>query len=410
MPHRAGSITETKKKESVSMQIEDHTLLSREKFNAKLVALYLFQYSLLIPVMAFVVPAAVVAVCGIFIIAMGMFTNKLQIRNFKIVVFILIMLFVLLLKMLQPGSSYMVIVYFLTIAGPGLYLMSVGFDSQSFLDFCGKLAVVNFLINWWNPFWSAGYEYMRFGYGMVPTVIFSYYIATSENTGNKAKGFFYKMLFIVSLAEVAVFGARGSFLAVLMYLAIDCLFVQKSSLQKTVWIFGGVLLYFFLPDIVELLISILSSFGKNSYSLKKIKMQLDSGFDAASSGRSQLYQNALYDIEDHPFLGNPITMGVEDNYVHNLFLEVTQEFGVIALVVLILFILGTVLKLSSKKTGQDHKIILNCLFSIAIGRLLFSSTLWKRPEFWLYVGFALLISERVVSNGRTMEGKDIRSL
>ena len=84
-------------------------------------------------------------------------------------------------------------------------------------------------------------------------------------------------------------------------------------------------------------------------------------------------------------------MSVADSdglYVHNLFLQVGRDFGVIA------FVLYSLFTLFNKKIPIEDRMILLVIFSLALGRLLFSSVLWKRPEFWMLVCFQLVITNR----------------
>ena len=161
-------------------------------------------------------------------------------------------------------------------------------------------------------------------------------------------------------------------------------------------------MYINITKIFSLVDLILNNVGIKSYAIMKFERQITRGFAAASSSRDSIYVEALRLIQKSPILGNTMSLDEEGgNYVHNVFLQVGQDLGVIALFVLVIFIVYALVQIGSKKKSVENRLIILALFSISIGRLMFSSTIWRRPEFWMLVCFVLNLK-------RNQENKSIR--
>lgn len=73
---------------------------------------------------------------------------------------------------------------------------------------------------------------MRFGYGMLLTVIFVYISMFSIKDERKTlvnkgtQNVFLMIIFIISLVETIIYGSRGALIVVLTFIAIDRLFIM----------------------------------------------------------------------------------------------------------------------------------------------------------------------------------------
>ena len=102
-----------------------------------------------------------------------------------------------------------------------------------------------------------------------------------------------------------------------------------------------------------------------------------------SSGRVRLYETAINVIQEHPLLGDKmITYDGDILYVHNLFLQVGRDFGVIAVVAVVVFVLYCLDLLATRKLSQINKTVIAIIFCVSVVRLMVSSIIWERPEFW----------------------------
>ena len=110
-----------------------------------------------------------------------------------------------------------------------------------------------------------------------------------------------------------------------------------------------------------------------------------------------MYSKALEKIKLSPWIGNPMSLDeTGGEYAHNLFLQVGEDLGVIAIIVLVFFLLYALYKIVTEKYTFEERMLIAVLFSTSIGRLLFSSTLWRRPEFWMLVSYVLVLPNRMI--------------
>lgn len=364
-----------------------------QRINSRILAMYLFQYSLLIPFMSFINGTILVAAFSFVLIVVEIIINrKVIINKINLLLYLLLLLF-LIFKTFYDGSELLVIEYFIMISIASLLVISFPFDGNAFLDFGYRLALLNFFLLSWNPFFGK-YEYMRFGYGMVLTVIFLFiklvYLKGFENA-------IFRILAIVVLSisflEIVLYGARGSIIVVILYLLLDFIFIHKEKIFRNITILCvGSLIYYNLVKILGLLQMLANRLGIYSYSLMKFQKQIEEGMTAASSGRSELYAEALQKIKLHPLIGNPIKISDEDGlYVHNIFLQVGQDLGVFAIVLVITLLIISLYLLQNNSIVLENKEVLAILFAVSIGRLLFSSILWRRPEYWLLISYTLIL-------------------
>lgn len=368
-----------------------------KSYNSRLVSLFLFQYSLLIPIMTFISPTVIIAGSGI-IILIGLFllNNRLTL-NSRITVFYLIMLSIICCKIVfVQGTSIQFLVVFLIYAIPPGIMMLYEFDKWAFLRDSFILSYINFFINFLDPFMPY-YNYMRFGYGMILTSIFLYIrIVYFKKEMNRGQFYFCGFILLSSVMEVFLYGARGSLLVYIIFITTDIFIIGKKRVFR-----NNILLIFIciivanIKRILMLFLAISKKIGIYSYSLTKYLMQLDKGWEYASSGRGLIYADAMEKIKAHPFIGNPVQSGIVDgNYAHNLFLQVGLDLGIGGIIVTLLFIIFSIILLATNRLIIEEKIVLAALFSISVGRLLVSSTLWERPEFWMYVCYIISISNR----------------
>lgn len=362
-------------------------------FNSTILALYVFQYSLLIPLMNFINGTLLVGISSALLLISQILYNRKIIINIYNGLFFFILFLVLIIKFFYDGSQILVIEYFCMISIVSLIIISFPFDEKKFLDIGFKLAIINFALIFSNPF-IGKYEYMRFGYGMVLTSMFVFikllYLKGFKNNCTRVLSI---IILIISLFEIILYGARGSIFVLVLFFVVDFLFIHKQKIIRNFSILVFLtFVYYNLVSILSYLQLLSNKFGIYSYSLMKFQKQIEEGVEAASSGRANLYVEALEKIKLHPIFGNPINVSEESGmYVHNLFLQVGQDLGVWAIFLVAFLIIISFYLLQKNSIELEKKEILAILFAIAIGRLMFSSILWRRPEFWLLVSYVFIL-------------------
>ncbi len=373
----------------------DKFIKNHEKINGKLMAFFLFQYSLLIPVMKYINPTILVSISGISIVLILFSVNSKKRVNLRIIFILTIIFLCMALNVLLTSARLYGIFTFLAVLLPISMMFLFPFDCWEFIQTCCALASINFFVICYIPF-VGKYQYMRFGYGMLLSAVFFYIRLTYDDKQyaykKRKSRIWYSILLLCSVTEMGIYGARGALLSFGLLFIIDWFILNKHRLfRNSIFLILIIFIYTKIGIILTIVELILQKLGIFSYAVRKFRMQFESGIFAASSGRNMLYKTAIDKIITHPWIGNGLDVAEKDDlYVHNLFLQVGQDFGIPAMIVLALFLISVLIHIKSEKVSLEVKIVYEVLFAISIGRLMVSSVLWRRPEFWMLVLFHLV--------------------
>lgn len=372
---------------------------TRKQYNSKICALFLMQYTLLIPLMSYIPPRLLVAICGVLLIC-GLVIKNGTCVNKNVCLFYYLFILIILLKIAISDSDLSTIGWIFVYTAPPVFVMAYGIDCEAFIRYCIKLSKLAFFFICWLPFTSA-YEYMRFGYGMVPVVIFCYLdVVYYLPKKDKKQLVFDIAVMILGSVEILIYGARGSLLTIILFLLLERFVVGRAFSAKNIILLAlGLLTWWKIVPILDYFEKISKRIGIYSYAITKFKMQITRGLAYASSGRDRLFEQAIEKIKEHPLLGNEIVLDESGGrYVHNLFLQVGVDMGIIFAAALTIFLIYVLCKIGSKKTAMDARIALCAFFSISVGRLLISSTIWRRPEFWMLISLCLTVESNKIGS------------
>lgn len=373
--------------------------------NAHIVSLFLFQYSLVMVLTKFYDSTIIAMGTMLVLVGCSVLINDFRLADRKCILWFFAILILLVVKcFLMRGNTLKLIFMYIQIAFPVLLIMTNGFNYEKFIRFSCKLAYINFFAIVLYPFMGE-FSYMRFGYGMLLTVIFMYVKISFFNVGRNA---FDVILFVGSFGMLLFYGARGAVFSFFLMVAIDRFLIRRKEFAKNATILAafGCVLYCF-SDILSVLQSLASIIGTRTYVLSKLRMQLESGAEAASSGRFRIYESAIDKIRDNWLFGDSMEIDFAQSgstYAHNLFLQAGLDFGVLGIVVMFLFVMYILWQIwhSPKRSAQCY--VLAILFSIAIGRLMFSSIIWRRPEFWMLLITSMTASNNIITK-KVYKGK-----
>ena len=365
--------------------------------NAKIIALFFMQYTFLIPVMQYVNPTAVVGVFSAGLMLMMLLTNSMKTINWRVAVLFgtLVLLFLVKVVVRQADVSTVAFVILFTLPAASLFLFP--FSYSACVDWLVRIARVSFFVIAWVPFFF-DFNYMRFGYGMLPVVILMYIdllYRRKEKTGNARirDTVMDAGILIASFAEMLVYGARGCLVALVLFVVMDRLLISKKHIVRNLILFilAAVILINIVP-ILDFAEEVTEKAGIESYTIAKFRMQITEGFESAASGRMRIYRKAIERFLNNPVFGGYINMNEEGgDYAHNLFLQVGEDFGAAAIAILLVFVGYAVYIIGRRQGVFDEKALLMLFFASSVGRLLFSSTLWRRPEFWMLVCMILTL-------------------
>ena len=361
--------------------------------NGIIVALFIFQYALLAFVMAYVSSSLVIAASSLLLIATLIVINGFAVKIDFYVILTSVSIIILLTIKVIFGSEVNVIISFIEYALPCALILSYPFSEKKTIETCMNIATVNFAITALIPFIQR-FDYMRFGYAMLPSMIFLYMKVTSCQ-GSYELWYRNKiidcLLIITGNIEILAFGNRGALFAFgLFFIMYEFVYNKRISYKKVLIIIVIAFVITNLPSILNVAAKQLNRFGISSRSVSQFGVQLEKGFDEASSGRSGLYKRAIEEIKQNPVFGSKIIMDQEkQDYFHNLFLQLLHDTGLVGLIPLVCLLVKCIEDIRKNRNGRYSALVVLALFSIAIGRLMFSSTLWLRPEFWLLTFYAV---------------------
>ncbi|NHN34328.1 O-antigen ligase family protein [Paenibacillus agricola] len=319
------------------------------------------------------------------------------------IIIILLSVFFLLFfffSYLQVGVNIYLIEYFQSFLIFGVisfFVVAQPFDHEKVLHYTmviyGFLSLVLLEMDIQNM--PAGNK-LGFGYLILPAILGSMYGLFKP----KLKPFiklFYLFIFIWYGYFMVLAGTRGAYFSIVLYVFI--LLYLKSNLNYKkfitllVLISISVVVYLNMMEILLNLKEILYSLNIDSNFIDKsiIKIQNDN----VDNGRYELYEIAFYSFSKSWMYGNGIGFFqyLNDIYVHNVFLEMLDEGGILLTIpVTICVIYGTFLMFLSKKIDKGHKLFLCFVFCLAIPKVMVSSIYWKEQSFWIFLMVTILLS------------------
>jgi len=233
---------------------------------------------------------------------------------------------------------------------------------------------------------------MGWAYSFVPGVLWGVALFMYSSFGEK------KTLILKLIATFDIFFCsyiilfntitRGAILAVLI--GVFFIFILKLNIAKRNLV---VLFILFFVFILWLLFDILlNELGLllSDYNIGAInKLLFLSDGDDISNGRDLLYEKAYKIISSSPIIGHGVGYYELYNniYVHQIFLQLMCEFGIIGMIVF-LFPIYRTLKSLYFSNASYYTIVMIILMTSTLVNLLFSSAHWLVPNFWLMYFFS----------------------
>lgn len=200
------------------------------------------------------------------------------------------------------------------------------------------------------------------------------------------------LLFVlVSVFVILALGSRGAVLCVVVYIILKLLKSNHKQTYKRLYFYLSFFTLFiftliFRESILIYLDRILESLGIKS---RSIRLFLKG--DLNLSGRDDIYQNVLQETTNNPLLGIGIGGDRRVNgggYVHNIFLEIIANFGIILGGALAIILLFMILKGLLLKDNEKYNIIIIWL-NIAFVNLMLSSSYLIDMKFWILLGLLI---------------------
>lgn len=369
--------------------------------NSWLIALFISLTCIASMINSFISIPYISAILSFIIFCVGFFINKIRVSSSQFYAYIILLLILIFFNNIYDAvllSSYLL--YYITFATTSLVLSSIPYNAiKTFINlwYIYIIYLIVFLFRIQYSLMNSdeyGLDQMGVAYSFVPVVLIS------------AANFIYKIVpiksvkfFVINL--VLLFGSlyiilymtitRGAILSLLIGLII-LIYYKSNKVQRRFILLIGSFSITSLVIFLDVFLNNLLNFSEGSGigALTKLATFADEG--DISNGRNRLYSAAITMFKNRPLLGNGVGYyeQVNDAYVHNIVLQILCEGGIIGS---ILFFIP-IFRIRFIKYYHDinlavlHIILLSSTLSL----LMFSSTHWLVPTFWLI--YFMLISNK----------------
>ena len=368
--------------------------INRKDFTSLLIAFSFFQFGILQPMAILLHSQVVIAIATIITVVLLLVAFQFQIRKYVFVTFAAISLLFLFSYLFYDSRDMTLFIFgeFLLKSFSLFLIGSFPFATNSLKKYFFLFSNINFVALLFILLSGQieAIDYMRFGYALLPTLLVSLHLFKE---GHKILN---ATIILSSFLMIFIYGSRGPLVGMILFLLILLFINKKIKIHiKVIALLGmgiGFVYLFLMNGLIRILNFIYFDLGFETYSIEKLRMMVLNGLAESSSGRDVLYQRFIGLFIDSPVVGNGIGVTNELWGVtpHNLFLQILIEFGIVGVFVSI-FCAIPFFYFLLKIRSANHELFLlfSILLSVSIGRLLVSSDLWLRPEFWLFISMTI---------------------
>lgn len=221
-----------------------------------------------------------------------------------------------------------------------------------------------------------GTTHLLIGYTM--SSLYAYNLLNLINSKKIFKKIIYIGLIIINIAMIIFSGSRGSFACItVISMVMIWSYRKRISFLKVLATLS----------LVSAFIYVLISKANDSFALQRMLMVFSSDLGISTSGRDIFYKKAIDTFLNSPIFGNGI--GAYANifgiyvYPHNIILEILNDFGILGLIVFLVFIIKAFKNLAKMLKQDKNEQIIALLFLNSITMLLFSSSYLVNAQFWM---------------------------
>lgn len=369
--------------------------INKSKINVYIMTLYIFQFGLLQPIVSIVNSQLPIAVFTLLLAIIMILNNNFKIKKYVVVTFAILSIYFLFNILLYNNETIMIFIEFLLKSFSAFLIGSLDVDGEELYGLFLKVAIMNFIVLLIYPIlgYSDTMNYMRFGYSMLPSTIMFFYAALNE----KKNKLFWKIIALISLVLILIYGSRGPLGVILILGALVLIFQKNTSrIKKSIIVILSCIGIYLIKRynlLIKLLDYIYFNLGIQTYSLAKYRMMINQGISESSSGRDKIYISIWELIKQKPFIGHGVgILQLTSGYTaHNIFLQILVESGILGFVVWIFVWIYCLNKYNKMSKSNEYGLfrVVTLIVSIAIGRLLISSDMWLRPEYWFAISMLI---------------------
>lgn len=338
-----------------------------------------------------------------------------RVINRKLIIILIFTTLIFFLNaLLVPYSSDVITAYlkFFRFGILSLYLASLVTDYKSLIKYMFYLSIISIviLITYIDLF-QAENRYMDLGvyltYCFIGVGLFYF------SRMKKGKVILLSILWIELLLILSL-GNRSSFIIailILIILSIKTINVKKLAdlsylfFKASIYTLIFILLTQNIQGILAATINKLEEMGYYSYSLIKISTLFQGNslsFDEQSSGRDDVYENAVEHIINSNFMPNGVMYYSNEisnkfTYPHNIFLEVGLDFGLFGIISFLIGWAYLFYKFYLYRKGNFYfDLIITAFIIYSFTRLMFSGSYWEEPFYWVCIGLIIFYKDSKV--------------
>lgn len=365
--------------------------------NCFLVALYLTSTCVSSIISSFIA-IPFISVILVLLVVVGVILNNPHLTLLKMpLIYFFIFLLVLLTSSLINGTENVInyFFHFVVFGISSLLISNIQVDTRKTLYYLLLIYFLYILVYLLKIQYFFVDDYadnqMGLAYSFVPGVLIGFLIILSRNYFNRKTRLLALFVLICSLGVILFKTVtRGAILSVLVGFYLLILLKSKTELRKIIILCS----LLFIPIFVYIVPSIIDSLGHTSVgALNKLLIMLEDGGDV-SNGRNQLYNSAIQLFYNNPIIGNGVGLfeDINNTYVHQIFLEMLCEVGILGSCVFLYPLVHKVVNVFKARVSLDKSFFL-IYFTYSIVLLLFSNAFWLLPSFWFIFFNTKLVSE-----------------
>ncbi|MFJ7927805.1 O-antigen ligase family protein [Peribacillus sp. NPDC096448] len=243
---------------------------------------------------------------------------------------------------------------------------------------------------------------MGLGYLILPVILVCIYQLFYIKIKSSQKLYYFIIIVWYGYFMMKV-GTRGAFLSIGLYIFLLFVITKKITINRIIiYLLGLGTLIFVYTNILPLLLvarNLLENLNIKSNFIEKSVLLIEG--NNVFNGRDILYESAFNGFKESWFYGKGIGFFHDHygTYIHNIFLQMLNESGVLLIIPFVFLILYCIFLLFlSKKIDQSFKLFICFIFSLAIPKLIVSSIYWKEQGFWILI--IMIISFKMFKNYR----------
>jgi hypothetical protein len=228
-------------------------------------------------------------------------------------------------------------------------------------------------------------------------------------SGLLRKNKFDLILGITVSLSIFIFGARGAFITILLYIFILYLFYKNNYKKLIVTVTLLSLILVLIISFNSIIQAIINFCNENGIDSRTISYLYSQGLFSSQS-RLNIYEYLIDILGENVFGGVGIAgdryylplrfIGVDATYAHNLFLELLLHYGVIIGMVLITIIMYLIVRYFILNTTIDYKIkcFIGIFFTMSFIQLMISRSYLTETNFFIFLAMVMNCSnKRIVS-------------